>query len=48
MGPAIFQKSTTMTSNRFCQLRNNLHIVDNLEKPENCSDKFYTVRFFSM
>lgn len=48
MGPAIFQNSATMTSNRFCQLRNNLHIVDILERPVDCLDKFYKVNCFSM
>jgi Transposase IS4 len=43
MGPAVFQDSTTMTPKRFCQLRNNLHIVDNLKKPADCADKFYKV-----
>jgi hypothetical protein len=33
-----------MTGDRFFQLRNNLHIVNNLEKAKDCSDKFYKVR----
>lgn len=35
---------TSMTCQRFFQLRNNLHITTNLKKPENCVDKFYKVR----
>lgn len=34
----------SMTSERFFQLRTNLHIVNNLEKPKNNVDKFYKVR----
>lgn len=34
----------SMTSERFFQLRTNLHIVNNLEKPSNNNDKFYKVR----
>lgn len=33
-----------MTCERFFQLRNNLHIVNNEQKPEGCTDKFYKVR----
>lgn len=38
----IFKSS--MTCERFFQLRNHLHIVNNFEKPDNCTDKFYKVR----
>lgn len=38
----IFKSS--MTCDRFFQLRNHLHIVNNLEKPDDCTDKFYKVR----
>lgn len=38
----IFKSS--MTCKRFFQLRNNLHIVNNFEKPNDCVDKFYKVR----
>lgn len=34
----------TMTRDRFFQLRSNLHCVNNLDKPENCTDKLYKVR----
>ena len=34
----------TMTRDRFFQLRSNLHCVNNLEKPEDCTDKLYKVR----
>lgn len=33
-----------MTRDRFIELRNNLHLVDNLKKPPNCQDVFYKVR----
>lgn len=35
---------SNMTCDRFFQLRNNLHIVNNLEKPTDGTDKFYKVR----
>lgn len=35
---------TTMTCDRFFQLRNNLHIVNNLERPTDCEDKLFKVR----
>lgn len=35
---------TNMSCDRFFQLRNNLHIVNNLEKPNDCIDKLYKVR----
>lgn len=38
----IFKSS--MTCERFFQLRTHLHIVNNLEKPSDCTDKFYKVR----
>lgn len=34
----------TMSRNRFFQLRTNLHVVNNLEKPQKCTDKLYKVR----
>jgi hypothetical protein len=34
----------TMSCERFSLLRNNLHFVDNLEKPSDCTDKFYKTR----
>lgn len=33
-----------MARNRFFLLRNNLHIVNNLEKPNDCKDKLFKVR----
>lgn len=36
----------TMTCDRFFQLRNNLHITNNLEMPKDCKDRFYKVRPF--
>lgn len=33
-----------MSRDRFFELRNNLHLVDNLKKPPNCQDVFYKVR----
>lgn len=33
-----------MTCDRFFQLRNNLHIVDNNTRPNDCSDKYFKVR----
>lgn len=33
-----------MSKDRFFQLRNNLHFVNNLEKPDNCKDVFFKVR----
>jgi hypothetical protein len=43
MGLEKFCHSTVMTLKRFCQLRNNLHITNNLEGPSECQDKFYKV-----
>lgn len=34
----------SMTSERFFQLRTNLHVVNNLDKPADNNDKFYKVR----
>lgn len=33
-----------MTRDRFFELRNNLHLVDNMKMPSNCKDAFYKVR----
>jgi hypothetical protein len=44
MGLEKFHRSTVIGRRRFCQLRNNLHIVNNLERPSDCKDKFYKVR----
>ena len=33
-----------MSKNRFFQLRTMLHLVNNLERPNSCKDKFYKVR----
>jgi hypothetical protein len=44
MGLEKFCHSTMMMLKRFCQLRNNLHITNNLEGPSECQDKFYKVR----
>lgn len=33
-----------MTRDRFFQLRMNLHVVNNLERPQDCKDKLYKVR----
>ncbi|KAG5899650.1 hypothetical protein JTB14_036022 [Gonioctena quinquepunctata] len=41
-GIGIF--SENMSRDRFFQLRSCLHLVNNLEKPENCVDKLYKVR----
>lgn len=38
----IFNKN--MSCKRFCQLRQNLHVADNLDRPKNCTDKFYKTR----
>jgi hypothetical protein len=35
--------STVMTLKRFCQLWNNLHITNNLERPSECKENFYKV-----
>jgi Transposase IS4 len=44
MGLGKFNHSSIMTQKRFCQLRNNLHLVNNLERPSDCKDKFFKVR----
>ncbi|KAG5896871.1 hypothetical protein JTB14_017685 [Gonioctena quinquepunctata] len=41
-GIGIFLEN--MSRDRFFQLRSCLHLVNNLEKPENCVDKLYKVR----
>lgn len=33
-----------MPRDRFFELRNNLHMVDNMKKPSNCVDVFYKIR----
>ncbi|KAJ8949465.1 hypothetical protein NQ318_007566 [Aromia moschata] len=38
----IFTES--MSRNRFFQLRTTIHVVNNLDKPDNCFDKLYKVR----
>jgi hypothetical protein len=35
-----FCRSTVMTLKRFCQLRNNLHITNNLQRPSECGTNF--------
>jgi Transposase IS4 len=44
MGLQKFSHSSIMNLKRFCQLRNNLHLVNNLERPSDCNDKFFKVR----
>ncbi|KAG5864302.1 hypothetical protein JTB14_002779 [Gonioctena quinquepunctata] len=41
-GIGIFLEN--MSRDRFFQLRSSLHLLNNLEKPENCVDKLYKVR----
>lgn len=36
--------TNNMARDRFFELRNNLHLVDNMKKPTNCTDVFYKVR----
>jgi hypothetical protein len=43
MGLEKFCRSTVMTLKRLCQLRNNLHITNNLERSSECQDQFYKV-----
>lgn len=42
LGISLF--SDSMSRDRFFTLRNNLHFVDNLQKPKDCKDIFYKVR----
>lgn len=42
LGIQMFQDE--MSRDRFFRLRRNLHIVNNLEIPENCNDRLYKVR----
>jgi hypothetical protein len=44
MGLEKFSHFSIMTLKRFSQLRNNLHLVNNLERPSECTDKFFKVR----
>jgi hypothetical protein len=39
-----FQRTSTMSLMHFSQLQNNLHIANNLERPNDCVDKPYKVR----
>jgi hypothetical protein len=44
MGLEKFSHFSTMTLKRFSQLRNTLHLVNNLERLSECTDKFLKVR----
>jgi hypothetical protein len=42
LGIGVFLEN--MTRDRFSSLRTNLYLVNNLDKPEGCSYKFFKVR----
>jgi hypothetical protein len=44
LGPEKFQRITVIGRRCFCQLRNNLHIVNNPERPSACKHKIYKAR----